>query len=151
MSVCYRSKVLVMYKKIIKAGLQWEGAQKESTYIIQEAHYLFRKNKDIVNNQMISDKLNEAEARYELALHYQIPYPRPYHNPPRSIPAETQDAGVWSHARGTYLHSYYDDHYNVKDKYENHEEYSIYKDGNVLDSAELGNKPPEEDDDDIFK
>ena len=54
-----------------------EGPQSEKEYIKEEARRLFHENKNIPQS-LIGDKLMEAQARLELALHYKNPYPRTF-------------------------------------------------------------------------
>eukprot|EP01121_Diplochlamys_sp_Union-15-3_P016307 TRINITY_DN5526_c0_g1_i1.p1 TRINITY_DN5526_c0_g1~~TRINITY_DN5526_c0_g1_i1.p1 ORF type:complete len:150 (+),score=37.89 TRINITY_DN5526_c0_g1_i1:67-450(+) len=73
-----RSKVLNMYRRIFRERNKWQGDEADKVVITREARKLFRKNKDISDPEKIKRKLEEAELRIELALHYKIPYPRPY-------------------------------------------------------------------------
>ncbi len=73
----YRKDVLKWYKKILKAAFQvnWT-TDDDASYVIQEAQKLFRQNMFLFEESRIKRKLLEAEQRYDLAVHYRIPYPR---------------------------------------------------------------------------
>ena len=58
-----KSKVLRMYKKIMRTGKNWEKIS-EREYIQTEARRLFRQNKEINDLILIETKLHEAETRY---------------------------------------------------------------------------------------
>jgi len=74
-----RAKVLQLYKRCMVIGTrEWQGPAKEKKYIVAEAKRLFRMNQDLETAEEVDLRINEAEARIELALHYKIPYPRAY-------------------------------------------------------------------------
>jgi hypothetical protein len=74
----HRSHVLSLYRQILRISKTWEGPESERKYIREEAQRLFRRNMRIKNPEIIDKKIQEAEARIALALHYKNPYPRPY-------------------------------------------------------------------------
>lgn len=75
-----RSAVLSWYRKCIKAAftVPW-ATNDDALYVLEESRRLFNQNRLLVDPERIQRKLREVEMRYELALHYRIPYPRPYH------------------------------------------------------------------------
>ncbi|XP_071513233.1 LYR motif containing protein 1-like [Panulirus ornatus] len=85
-----RSRVLALYRRILRIGFSWEAqnpseTKVEQNYIINEAKQLFRTNKNIVDVKTIEQHIIEGEARLEIALHYKNPYPRPVNMPPNTI------------------------------------------------------------------
>lgn len=75
-----RSIVLSWYRKCIKAAFRepWESDE-SAIYVLGETRRLFYQNRYLADSERIQRKIREVEMRYELALHYGIPYPRPYH------------------------------------------------------------------------
>nr|XP_047916831.1 LYR motif-containing protein 1 isoform X1 [Anser cygnoides] len=87
-----RQEVLGLYRKIFRIAKKWQSASgqveetlKEKDYIKKEAKTLFRKNKDVTDPKLIKQCIEECEARIEIGLHYNIPYPRPIHLPPMGL------------------------------------------------------------------
>uniref|UniRef100_A0A8B9M4S6 LYR motif containing 1 n=1 Tax=Accipiter nisus TaxID=211598 RepID=A0A8B9M4S6_9AVES len=87
-----RQEVLGLYRKIFKIAKKWQSASgqieetiKEKEYIKNEAKTLFRKNKNVTDPKLIKQYIEECEARIEIGLHYNIPYPRPIHLPPMGL------------------------------------------------------------------
>lgn len=87
-----RQEVLGLYRKIFRIAKKWQSASgqveetlKEKDYIKKEAKTLFRKNKDVTDPKLIQQCIEECEARIEIGLHYNIPYPRPIHLPPMGL------------------------------------------------------------------
>ncbi|XP_068279578.1 LYR motif-containing protein 1 isoform X1 [Nyctibius grandis] len=79
-----RQEVLGLYRKIFRIAKKWQSASgqieetiKEKEYIKNEAKTLFRKNKNVTDSKLIKQCIEECEARIEIGLHYNIPYPRP--------------------------------------------------------------------------
>ncbi|XP_042691292.1 LYR motif-containing protein 1 [Centrocercus urophasianus] len=92
MAAVTRQEVLGLYRKVFRIAKKWQSAsgQVEETaaereYIIKEAKTLFRKNKDVADPKLIKQCIEECEARIEIGLHYNIPYPRPIHLPPMGL------------------------------------------------------------------
>ncbi|RNF16423.1 LYR motif containing protein 1 [Trypanosoma conorhini] len=87
----YRGEVLAWYRKFLKASfaVPWE-TDEDALYVLEEARRLFRKNAGITDVETIERKLREAEMRYEIGLHYRIPYPRAFHKTQGSL----QESGV---------------------------------------------------------
>lgn len=75
-----RKEVLHWYKKILTAAFnfEWED-DSHALYILTEARALFRQNMHLRNIQQISKKVEEAEKRYGLAMHYRTPFLRNCH------------------------------------------------------------------------
>lgn len=98
----HRRDVLSWYRKILKAAFEvpWK-TDTDAVYVLEEARKLFRANKDLCDEERIRTKIEEAEMRYSLALHYKIPYPRMYHKTQGNQP---DSLGAYS----TYLDSHYD-------------------------------------------
>nr|CCC89989.1 conserved hypothetical protein [Trypanosoma congolense IL3000] len=87
----YRSQALSWYRKFLRAAftVPWESDE-DALYVMEESRRLFRQNAHLVDVSVIERKLREAEMRYELALHYRIPYPRPVHK----VQGALQESGV---------------------------------------------------------
>ncbi|NWX40103.1 LYRM1 protein, partial [Steatornis caripensis] len=84
MTLVTRQEVLGLYRKIFRIAKKWQSASgqieetiKEKEYIKNEAKTLFRKNKNVTDPKLIKQYIEECEARIEIGLHYNIPYPRP--------------------------------------------------------------------------
>ena len=82
----FRSEVLSWYRKCIKSAFEvnWETTD-DALYVLQETRRLFRQNERLREVEVIEKKVREVEMRYELAVHYRIPYPRPYNKAHGSI------------------------------------------------------------------
>lgn len=86
-------EVLRLYRKIIRGGNHWKNGNakindqviNEKQYILEEARTLFRKNKDLKDDETINAKIFEGNSRFELAKHYNIPFPRMYNVPPKTF------------------------------------------------------------------
>lgn len=75
-----RSAALSWYRKCIKAAFLFPWVSDDSAlYVLEETRRLYYQNRFLTDPDRIKRKLREVEMRYELALHYGIPYPRPYH------------------------------------------------------------------------
>ncbi|XP_032559425.1 LYR motif-containing protein 1 isoform X1 [Chiroxiphia lanceolata] len=92
MTPATRQKVLGLYRKIFQIAKKWQSASgqteetvKEKEYIKNEARTLFQKNKHVTDPKLIEQCIEECEARIEIGLHYNIPYPRPIHLPPMGL------------------------------------------------------------------
>uniref|UniRef100_A0A669PS21 LYR motif containing 1 n=2 Tax=Phasianus colchicus TaxID=9054 RepID=A0A669PS21_PHACC len=92
MTAVTRQEVLGLYRRVFRIAKKWQSAsgQAEETaaereYIIKEAKTLFRKNKEVTDPKLIKQYTEECEARIEIGLHYNIPYPRPIHLPPMGL------------------------------------------------------------------
>ncbi|CCW60753.1 unnamed protein product [Phytomonas sp. EM1] len=98
----YRSQVLSWYRKCLKAAftVEWEKDE-DALYVLEETRRLFYQNRRVLEIERIERKLREVEMRYELALHYKIPYPRPFNKTQGSM----ADSGV---SYAAYLDSSYD-------------------------------------------
>ncbi|NXF97571.1 LYRM1 protein, partial [Eubucco bourcierii] len=87
-----RQEVLALYRRIFRIASSWQSASgqvaetaQEKEYIRNEARRLFRKNRNVTDPQLIKQCIEECEARIEIGLHYNIPYPRPIHLPPMGL------------------------------------------------------------------
>lgn len=76
----FRLQVLRWYRRCLRAAFTapWEKDE-DALYVLEESRRLFHQNKDIRDVERIERKLREVEMRYELAMHYNVPYPRPFH------------------------------------------------------------------------
>ncbi|EPY27860.1 hypothetical protein STCU_00468 [Strigomonas culicis] len=83
----FRSDVLRWYRKCLRAAFSvpWE-TDGDALYVLEETRRLFNANRHISDVAAISRKVREVEMRYELALHYRIPYPRPVNKPSGAMP-----------------------------------------------------------------
>ncbi|KAK7113708.1 LYR motif-containing protein 1-like [Littorina saxatilis] len=91
--MAYRGKVLSLYCNIFRMARNWRSptgqpkeTEEEKKYIIAEARKLFRKNKNVTEEQEIREHVRECETRIELALHYGTPYPRQVNIPQSTLP-----------------------------------------------------------------
>ncbi|KAK3090952.1 hypothetical protein FSP39_016019 [Pinctada imbricata] len=90
-----RQEALSVYRRAFRLARTWqsvggdqEETLKEREYIKEETRRLFRKNKNITNEEEIKEHMREANTRIEMAIHYQIPYPRIV-NIPQNVLAPT--------------------------------------------------------------
>ncbi|KAK2180506.1 hypothetical protein NP493_440g03035 [Ridgeia piscesae] len=86
-----RQEVLALYRRIHRLSRTWKATNAaetndEKAYIKDEARSLFRQNKHLKDDSEIHQCVKEGEARVELALHYNIPYPRGVHIPQNVLP-----------------------------------------------------------------
>ncbi|XP_041363496.1 LYR motif-containing protein 1-like [Gigantopelta aegis] len=115
-----KQHVLSLYRRIFRLAKSWQAMSGdvaetniERKYIISEARSLFRKNKEVTNNDEIKEFIREAEARIELALHYKNPFPRPMNIPQSTLPftghamTKSQKTAM-KRAKPIYLKSYND-------------------------------------------
>mmetsp|Transcript_36555 Transcript_36555/g.81385 ORF Transcript_36555/g.81385 Transcript_36555/m.81385 type:complete len:101 (-) Transcript_36555:3775-4077(-) len=75
-----KHKVFHWYRLCLRSGRTWPGPLEEKSYILSEAKKSFRENRGITDPAEIERKISECQARYELAWHYNIPYPRLHHS-----------------------------------------------------------------------
>jgi len=81
-----RREVLRLYKSILRLGQRWEAADPietrvEREYIVDEARTLFRRNAMVKGEDLVRERMKEAETRLTMATHYGNPYPRPVNIP----------------------------------------------------------------------
>lgn len=74
-----RQTVLHLYRKILRAGKNWEGPEEEAFFIIEEACEKFRRNASLTDARDIEKQIKYAENRLNVATHYKIPFERPIH------------------------------------------------------------------------
>jgi hypothetical protein len=98
----YRSEVLRWYRKLLQSAflVEWK-TDDDAEYVLNETRRLFRRNQHLRDLDTIARKLEEAETRYGLGVHYKIPYPRMFHHAQGAVTG----SGV---AYATYLDSHYD-------------------------------------------
>lgn len=89
-SLPLRTQVIRLYTRILRVGRKWQAQDPNETkvergYILDEAKFLFRKNKTLDSESDIRQSLVEAEARLTMAEHYGNPYPRPVNLPKTSF------------------------------------------------------------------
>ncbi|KAG5494091.1 hypothetical protein JKF63_01925 [Porcisia hertigi] len=98
----YRAQVLSWYRRCLRAAFTapW-SSDEDALYVLEETRRLFHQNRGIRDAGRIERKLREVEMRYEMALHYNIPYPRPFNKMQGSM----QESGV---PYAAYLDSAYD-------------------------------------------
>ncbi|KAG5468000.1 hypothetical protein LSCM4_01087 [Leishmania orientalis] len=98
----YRAQVLSWYRRCLRAAFNvpW-SSDEDAVYVLEETRRLFRQNRGIREMERIERKLREVEMRYEMAIHYNIPYPRPFNKMQGSM----QESGV---PYAAYLDSAYD-------------------------------------------
>lgn len=78
--------VLGLYHSTFRLLRKWPvvSGQTEHT-ILNEARMLFGKTRNLTDTDLIKHCVDECTARIEIGLHYQIPYPRTIHPPPRNL------------------------------------------------------------------
>ncbi|KAK7195917.1 Complex 1 protein (LYR family)/Complex1 LYR-like [Novymonas esmeraldas] len=98
----YRAEALSWYRRCLRAAftVPW-SSDEDALYVLEETRRLFHQNRGIREVERIERKLREVEMRYEMALHYKIPYPRPFNKMQGSM----QESGV---PYAAYLDSAYD-------------------------------------------
>jgi hypothetical protein len=98
----FRAQVLSWYRKCLRAAfvVPWDSDE-DALYVLEETRRLFYQNRGICDVERIERKVREVEMRYEMALHYNIPYPRPFNKMQGSM----QESGV---PYAAYLDSSYD-------------------------------------------
>lgn len=98
----YRAEIFSWYRKCLRAAfiVPWDSDD-DALYVLEETRRLFRQNRGIRDVERIERKLREVEMRYEMALHYNIPYPRAFNKMQGSMP----ESGV---PYAAYLDSSYD-------------------------------------------
>ncbi|CUG91314.1 NADH:ubiquinone reductase, putative [Bodo saltans] len=103
-----RGEVLSWYHTIVKSAftVPWKSDE-DAMYILSEARKLFRQNQFITDLDVIRRKIQEAEMRHTIAVHYLIPYPRPQHKGTGSM----QTCGVVMRPD---LDSLFDSNYNPR-------------------------------------
>ncbi|DBA97157.1 TPA: hypothetical protein ACH3X1_014923 [Trebouxia sp. C0004] len=79
MPVCSRTKVLSLYRQILRTGRLWAGPSEEQQYIKSEAKRRFRTNQHTSSPVDLDKQILEAEVRLQYARQYEIPYPRLVH------------------------------------------------------------------------
>ncbi|KPP69394.1 LYR motif-containing protein 1-like [Scleropages formosus] len=92
MTAATRHEVLTLYRRVLRIARGWRarsGLQQdtddERRYIAHEARTLFRQNQQVSDLESIRKCIEECQARIEIGLHYQNPYPRPVHIPPMGL------------------------------------------------------------------
>ncbi|KAL4617871.1 LYR motif-containing protein 1-like [Arapaima gigas] len=88
MTAATRHEVLALYRRVLRIARSWralsglqQDTDSERRYIAQEARTLFRQNQQVTDLESIRRCIEECQARVEIGLHYQNPYPRPVHIP----------------------------------------------------------------------
>ncbi|KJH53161.1 EF hand [Dictyocaulus viviparus] len=87
--LCSRTRVLTLYKEILRLGKNWNARDTERTLkerddILNEARQTFRENAQVTDSKRIADLILFAERRLCHAQHYGIPYERPEHVYPQT-------------------------------------------------------------------
>ena len=85
-----RTEVLRLYSRIFRVARGWRAQDQNETkveqnYMKEEARVLFRRNKNLTDQEQIKLHIIEAEARLTMAEHYGNPYPRPVNLPKTSF------------------------------------------------------------------
>lgn len=112
----HRALVLSLYRKILQGTKLFEDGDEA----IEEASELFHSHKNEKDPEKIELYLQEAEARYEMALHYKIWRPRQFLFP-REGYETAQDVSVMNpHMVPTYLISEYMKEKEESEKYSEH-------------------------------
>jgi len=99
-----RTQAMYWFRKILREAKTWPKPE-EAQYMRDEAKRLYRKNKNVSDKEELEAKLFEVEARYELAVHYKIPYPRLYYLQKGSVPDDIVNE-ITKPIKGKYMHSY---------------------------------------------
>lgn len=98
----FRGEVFHWYRRMLRAAfdVQWKS-DGDALYVLEETRKMFRMNQHLQDLDRIRTKLDEAEMRFGLAVHYKIPYPRMFH---KTIGNSHDSLGAYA----TYLDSHYD-------------------------------------------
>eukprot|EP00884_Botryococcus_braunii_P002093 jgi/Botrbrau1/11885/Bobra.126_2s0018.1 len=72
------TKVLRLYRTILRTGRNWSGPVHEKDYIAKEARRKFSEHMN-ADDLAVDSLLEEGEQRLNYAVHYGIPYPRLHH------------------------------------------------------------------------
>lgn len=95
-----RQAALGLYRRALRVAQRWE-APAEQGYIRQEARAVAELGRTVAGGSKEADSmLAAAESRLTIAVHYKIPYPRPFNVPPRTTglgPAATNNNAVPQH------------------------------------------------------
>ncbi|KAL7055855.1 hypothetical protein AAHC03_022537 [Spirometra sp. Aus1] len=101
-----RSRVLSLYRRILRLAQNWSSADgdpvktaQERDYIREEARRLFRRNARVTDPAEINAHILEAESRIELALHYKTPYPRLSNIPQSTLAGGTSSSRAFRRTR----------------------------------------------------
>ncbi|XP_064644393.1 LYR motif-containing protein 1-like [Lineus longissimus] len=115
-----RSHVLSTYRKVLREATRWQAASgsttdtwKEREYIKDEARRLFKRNKELTDEDEIKQHVKEANSRLEMAIHYKNPYPRPLNYPQTLLPPSERRKPIslektMKQAKPVYMKSYDD-------------------------------------------
>lgn len=76
-----RSHARGLFRDALRAARRWEGGAEEAEYIRKEARRLCRTELPSGNPREVEARIDEGKQRLELAMHYNIAYPRLYHKP----------------------------------------------------------------------
>lgn len=76
-----RSHARGLFRDALRVARRWEGGAEEAEYIRKEARRLCRTELPSGNPREVEARIEEGKQRLELALHYNIAYPRLYHKP----------------------------------------------------------------------
>ena len=64
-----RSKVLGLYRSILKAAREWKGGPEEQEYIRREAATLFRRNMHLADSEQIAAKVTKLALCYAVVTY----------------------------------------------------------------------------------
>jgi hypothetical protein len=86
-----RSEVLTLYRRVLRISRTWSSkdpcdTQTDRKYICREARTLIERNRHLKSDEEIRLRIQEAEARIGIAVHYSNPYPRPVNLPQSQLP-----------------------------------------------------------------
>lgn len=97
--MAHRQAVLALYRRALRVARAWK-APNEREYIRREARAEADRGKDVPEGSEDATALFvAAERRLSIAVHYKIPYPRPFNVPPKTtgLGSAASDSAVPQH------------------------------------------------------
>ncbi|XP_074063741.1 LYR motif-containing protein 1-like [Macrotis lagotis] len=81
MTIATQQEFLSLFQRIFRLARKWHVASGQMEKTIRRK-FFFQKNKNLMDSELLKQCIDESIPRIEIELHYQIPYPRPFHLPP---------------------------------------------------------------------
>ncbi|GAB9469115.1 hypothetical protein Gpo141_00006403 [Globisporangium polare] len=76
---------LALYRRILHIARTWDGGVVEQQWIKREARTRFEENRKLRDARRIQELVQAGHDQVDVALHYQIPYPRPHYVDPGTV------------------------------------------------------------------
>uniref|UniRef100_K3X7L4 Complex 1 LYR protein domain-containing protein n=1 Tax=Globisporangium ultimum (strain ATCC 200006 / CBS 805.95 / DAOM BR144) TaxID=431595 RepID=K3X7L4_GLOUD len=74
-----------LYRRVLRVARTWEGGYVEQQWIRREARTRFEEQRAITDARRIRELVQAGHDQVDVALHYQIPYPRPHYVDPGTV------------------------------------------------------------------